>query len=109
MMSLLEKKQSEVIEAFSLTSRYLDDLLNIDNDYFDGLISQIYNSEFQSNKANSSETKFPCLNLHLSISDGLFHAKFMINAMIFIMRLLTFLTWMGMFLVKHPTGFIYRN
>ena len=75
MMSLLEEKQSEVIEAFSLTSRYLDDLLNIDNDYFDGLISQIYNSEFQSNKANSSETKFPCLNLHLSISDGFISCK----------------------------------
>ena len=42
MMSLSEEKQSEVIEAFSSTSRYLDDLLNIDDKYFDGLISQIY-------------------------------------------------------------------
>ena len=41
MMSLSEEKQSEVIEAFSSTSRYLDDLLNIENKYFDGLISQI--------------------------------------------------------------------
>ena len=39
MMSLSEEKQSEVIEALSLTSRYLDDLLNIDDKYFDGLIS----------------------------------------------------------------------
>ena len=54
MMSLSEEKQSGVIEAFSSTSRYLDDLLNIDNDYFDGLISQIYPSELQLNKANSS-------------------------------------------------------
>ena len=47
MMSLSEEKQSEVIEAFSSTSRYLDDLLNIDNNYFDGLISQIYPAELQ--------------------------------------------------------------
>ena len=38
MMSLSEEKQSEVIEALSSTSRYLDDLFNIDNNHFDGLI-----------------------------------------------------------------------
>ena len=70
MMSLSEEKQSEVIVAFSLTSRYLDDLLNIDNNYFDGLISQIYPS-----KANSSETEAPFLELHLSILDGFISCK----------------------------------
>ena len=35
MMSLSEEKQSEVIEAFSSMSRYLDDILNIGNKYFD--------------------------------------------------------------------------
>ena len=60
-MSLSEEKQSEVIEAFSSTSRYLDDLLNIDNDYFDGFISQIYRSELQLNKANSFKTQAPFL------------------------------------------------
>ena len=39
MMSLSEEKQSKVIETSILTSRYWDDLLNIDNKYFDGLIS----------------------------------------------------------------------
>ena len=52
-------KQSEVIEVFSSTSRYLDDLLNIDNVYFDGLIGQICPSEIYLNKANSSETESP--------------------------------------------------
>ena len=37
MMSLSVENQSEIIEAFSSTSRYLDNLLNIDNTYFDGL------------------------------------------------------------------------
>ena len=69
MMSLSEEKQSEVIEVFSSTFRYLDDLLNIDNKYFDGLISQIYPSELQLNKANYSETEAPVLDLHLSILD----------------------------------------
>ena len=42
---------------FSWCSRYLDDLLNIDNTYFDGLISKIYPPELQLNKANSSDTE----------------------------------------------------
>ena len=70
-MPFLKKKQSEVIEAFSITSSYLDDLLNIDNKYFDGLIRESYPSKLQLDKANSSETKAPCLDLYLSISDGL--------------------------------------
>ena len=61
--SLSEVKQSEVIEAFSPTSKYFDDLLNIENKYFDGLIRQIYSLELQLSKANSSETFwiFSCL------------------------------------------------
>ena len=75
MMSLSEEKQSEVIEAFRSTSTYLDDLLNIDNKHFDGLISQIYPSELQLIKANSSETEAPFLDLHLSILDGFISYK----------------------------------
>ena len=70
-MSLSREKQSEVIEAFSSMSKYLDDLLNSDNYYFDGLISHIYPSEFQVSRANSSETKAPFLDMYLSILDGL--------------------------------------
>ena len=42
MMSLSDDKQADVIDAFSTTSRYLDDILNIDNVYFDNMVSQIY-------------------------------------------------------------------
>ena len=45
-MSLSVENQPEIIKAFSSTSRYLDDLLNIDNTYFDGLISQINPQNF---------------------------------------------------------------
>ena len=37
MLSLSKDNQSDVIEAFNSTSRYLDDLLNIDNNFFDAL------------------------------------------------------------------------
>ena len=40
MMSLSADKDAEIIEAFNSTSRYLDDLLNIDNTYFDGMVKQ---------------------------------------------------------------------
>ena len=35
---------------------YLDHLLNIDNTYFDSMIKQIYPSELQLNKENSSDS-----------------------------------------------------
>ena len=35
MLSLSDADQSEVIKAFNFTSRYLDDLLNVDNNFFD--------------------------------------------------------------------------
>ena len=45
MLSLSEDNQSGVIEAFNSTSRYLDDLLNIDNNFFDSMVNRIYPSE----------------------------------------------------------------
>ena len=44
MLSLSEDNQSDVTEAFSSTSRYLDDLLNIDNNFFDSMVNRIYPS-----------------------------------------------------------------
>ena len=49
--SLNHDNQADVIEAFNSTSRYLDDLLNIDNPYFEGMVNQIYPPELQLNKA----------------------------------------------------------
>ena len=61
--SLNHDNQADVIEAFNSTSRYLDDLLNIDNPYFEGMINQIYPPELQLNKANISDTEAPFLDL----------------------------------------------
>ena len=49
MLSFSENNQSDVIEAFNSTSRYLDDLLNIDNNFFDSVVNRIYPSELQLN------------------------------------------------------------
>ena len=56
MFSLSDDNRSDVIEAFNSTSRYLDDLLNIDNNFFDSMVNHIYPSEPQLNKANVSDT-----------------------------------------------------
>ena len=45
MSSLLEDNESDVTEAFNSTSRYLDDLFNIDNNSFDSMVNRIYPSE----------------------------------------------------------------
>ena len=45
MMSLSDDKQADIVDALNITSRYLDDILNIDNVYFDNMVSQIYPSE----------------------------------------------------------------
>ena len=42
MTSLSDDNQADIIKAFNSTSRYLDDLLNIDNPYFEGMVNQIY-------------------------------------------------------------------
>ena len=68
-------KQADVIDAFNTTSRYLDDIFNINNVYFDNIVSQIYPSELQTNKANTSDTEAAFLDLHLSISNDIVSTK----------------------------------
>ena len=58
MTSLSDVKQAEIFEAFKSTSRYLDDLLNIDKPYFAGTVNQIYPPQLQLNKTNTSDTAF---------------------------------------------------
>ena len=72
---LSDANQSEVIEAFLSTSRYLDDLLNIDNNFFDSMVNHIYPSELQLNKANVSDTEALFWDLHLSISGDFVKTK----------------------------------
>ena len=68
MLSLSDKNQAAVFEASNSTSRYLHDLLNIDNPYFEQMVSEIY-------PTNSSYTEDPFLDLDLSITNGIVPSK----------------------------------
>ena len=47
----------------------------MNNVYFDNMVRQIYPSELQLNKANTSDTKATFLDLHLSISNEIVSTK----------------------------------
>ena len=71
-----DNNQAVVVEAFNSTSRYLDDLLNIDNPYLEQINSQIYPTELQLNKANSFDTEAFLLDLDMSITNNIVSSKF---------------------------------
>ena len=75
MKSPSRENQADIIEAFNSTSRYLDNLLNIDNIYFDQMVDRICPTELQLNRANSSDTEAPFLDLNLCISNGTVSTK----------------------------------
>ena len=66
MLSLSDDNQTEVIEAFNSTSRYMDDLSNIDNNFFDSMVNHIYPLKLQLNKANVSDIEALFLDLIFS-------------------------------------------
>ena len=56
----MDSLNHDIIDAFNSTSRYLGDLLNIDNHYFEGMVNQIiYPPELQLNTAKTTDTKAP--------------------------------------------------
>ena len=77
MMSLSDDEQADIIDALNTTSRYLDDILNINNVYFDTMVykSDIYPSELQLNKPITSDTEAAFSDLHLSISNDIVSTK----------------------------------
>ena len=77
--------QADVIKEFNTTSRYLDDLLNIDNPYFEGMVNQIYPPELQLNKDNTSYTEAPFWIYICLFLTALFHPKFMIKVVTLIL------------------------
>ena len=78
MDSLNHVNQADVIEAFNSTSRYLDDLLNIDNPNFEGQTNPP--PKLQLNIATTTETEAPFLDLHLSIANEFVSSKIYDNS-----------------------------
>ena len=75
MKSLSPENQADIIESINSTSRYLDELLNIDNIYFEQMDNRIYRADLQLNKTDSSGTEAPFLDLNLSISNDKISTK----------------------------------
>ena len=53
-----------IIFILDLVLSYLDDLLNNENPFFEDMVNRIYLPELQLNKANTSDTEAPILDLH---------------------------------------------
>ena len=54
--------QADIFEAFNSISRFFDDVLNINNPYFE--VTRIYPNELQLNNTNSTDTETAFLDLH---------------------------------------------
>ena len=81
MNSLSNDNQTDIIEAFNLIPRYLDDLLTIDNLYFEGKVNQIYPPELKLNKAKTSILR-PHIWIYIYLFQMvLFPPKFMTKVM----------------------------
>ena len=69
MLKLNPNTEADIINAFNKTSRYLDDILNLDNPHFETMFMSIYPKELTLNKANTSNDKAAFLDLNLSIDN----------------------------------------
>ena len=75
MMSLSDDKPADINNAFNTTSRYSDDISNINNVYYDTMVSPKYPSELQLIKANTSDTDAAFFDLHWSVSNDTVSSK----------------------------------
>ena len=73
--AIFTKTDSDFTSLDVRCKSFLNDLLNIDNPYFEGMVNQIYPPELQLNKANISDTEAPFLDLHLSVANGFVSSK----------------------------------
>ena len=103
--SLTKEKRYDPIDAHNSTSRYLDDLLNIDNIYFEHMVHRIYPAELQLNKDNASDTEVANLSIH----NDIVCTKYMINWMILILILSIFRSLMAMSFNVPLMVYIYLN
>ena len=109
MKFLTKEKRYDLIDAFNSTSRYLDDLLNIDNIHFEHMVHRIYPAALQLNKANASDTEAAFLDLNLSIPNDLVSTKIYDKRDDLILILLISRSLMAMSLNVPLMVYIYLN
>ena len=87
----------------------MDDILDINNVYFDNMVSQIYHLELKHNKANNSDNEAAFLDLHLSISKDIVSTKIYDKRDDIDFENVNFPFLDGVFLALHLMGSIYLN
>ena len=75
MSNLHKSKRYDLIDMFNDTSRYLDDILPIDKPEFEKHIPDIYPTELQLNKANTSDKETSFLDLNIKAIGGAVHTS----------------------------------
>ena len=75
MKSITNGKRYDLIDAFNLTSRYLDVLLNMVNIHFEQMVHRIYPAELQPIKANAFDNEAAFLDLNLPIHNDIVSTK----------------------------------
>ena len=107
MKSFTREKRYDMIDAFNSTSRYLDDLLNIDIFHFEQMVYRIHPAELQLYQANASDTETAFLDLLLSFHNDTIFKITIINGIILI--LLIFRSLMAMSPGLPLMVYIYLN
>ena len=74
-VSLSGGGRAGVVDAFGTASRYLDDVLDIGNVCFDGMVGQMCPSGLRLGRAGASGAEAAFLDLRLSVSGGVVSAK----------------------------------
>ena len=75
MSNLYKSRQYDLIDKFNDTSWYLDDIFTIDNPEFEKHIPDIYPTELQLNKANTSDKETSFLDLNIKVNDSDVHTS----------------------------------
>ena len=75
MSNIHKSKKLGLVDKFNDTSRYLDDILIIDNPEFEQHISDIYPVELQLNKANTFDKETPSLDWNIKVVDDDIHTS----------------------------------
>ena len=107
MISLSDDKPTDNIDAINTTSRYLDDILNINTVYFGRVVGRICPSELQLNGINASDARARFWTCICQFLKKLFLPKFMINVTTLVLRLSVSPLWMVMFLDLHHVESVY--
>ena len=81
-MSIIHRsKRYDLIDMFNDTSRYFDDIFTTDNPEFEKHIPDIYPTELQLNKANTSDKETSFLDLNIKLLAVMFTPAFTTYAM----------------------------